>query len=220
MSKNNNIANLDKSFLDSILGKAVKDSVSKTFSHLLTEREKQKQNKISSKIDDLNLRAEKEDSEELQDEQEETEVEVSAEEKTDTSSPKVKAQKLPAQLEPEDVAKMLNIIRAGKSLKDPDVKKRFDVWWDMLSPPEKVALKGFLDGIAQIIAGDVEAEEASKPSKGPYNVAMNSEPQEKPRKFLKKTVKDDEAGAGAGEDSPIIVGEVNSISEIKKRMVI
>ena len=131
MSKNNNIANLDKSFLDSILGKAVKDSVSKTFSHLLTEREKQKQNKISSKIDDLNLRAEKEDSEELQDEQEETEVEVSAEEKTDTSSPKVKAQKLPAQLEPEDVAKMLNIIRAGKSLKDPDVKKRFDVWWDM-----------------------------------------------------------------------------------------
>ena len=211
------IAHLQPDFINKLLNLSVNQSVEEAFSHLLTEEdEKKKQNKASGKIDKLDLRAERDD-EVVQDEQEEVEVE---EKTTDTSSPKVKAQKLPSAMEPEDIAKMLNIIRAGKSLKDPDVKERFDVWWDALSPPEKIALKGFLDGIAQIIAGDTEAKDASHPAQEPYNVQMTSAPKEKPRRIQnKKTGKSTSSDEPAGIDSPIIVGEVNSTREIKKKMI-
>lgn len=210
-----NIANFQLSFLDKLVGNATRSSVSEVFSHLITENEKSNQEKVSGKIDKLGLRAER-DEESVQDEQEEVEVEKE-EIKTDTSSPKVKAQKLPSAMEADDVTKMLNIIRAGKSLKDPDVQKRFDVWFGALTPPEKIALKGFLDGIAQIISGDIEAEDASRPSAAPYNVEMGANPKEKPRKLQKKSVKIDQDAAGI--DSPIIVGEVNSANELKKRMI-
>jgi len=219
MSKNKNIANLDSRFINTLVQKLVSVSVQDTFSHLLLESEKTKQGKTSDKIEKLDLRAEKDDSEELQDEQEEAEVEV--EEKVeDTASPKVKAQKLPSAMEPEDIAKMLNIIRAGKSLKDPEVKERFDIWWDALAPPEKIALKGFLDGIAQIITGDTSAEDASSPSAAPYNVQMTAAAKEKPRKIQnKKAASRGSSADAAGVDAPIVVGEVNSTSEIKKRMI-
>tara|TARA_R100000655_G_C2971480_1_gene190416 strand:- start:41 stop:694 length:654 start_codon:yes stop_codon:yes gene_type:complete len=213
-----NIANLDPDKVDSLLKSLVDDSVRKVFSHLLTESEKEKQDKISSKIDKQDLRAETEE-QQVQDEQEEVEAEeTTAQTKTDTSSPKVTAQKLPDSMDAEDVTKMLNIIRAGKSLKDPDVQERFTVWFDLLSPPEKIALKGFLDGIAQIIAGDVEAEEASKPSSKPYNVDMGSEPKTSRRRPDKKT-SGDIPKQDTSNDSPIIVGEVSDISEIKKRFI-
>ncbi len=209
-----NVANFQLSFLDKLVSSATSSSVSEVFSHLITENEKSKQKKVSGKIDKLDLRAER-DEEGVQDEQEEVEVEKE-EVKTDTSSPTVKAQKLPSAMEAEDVTKMLNIIRAGKSLKDPDVQKRFDVWFGALSPSEKVALKGFLDGIAQIISGDIEAEDASRPSAAPYNVEMGSTPKEKPRRATKKAAGNQEP---SGTDSPIIVGEVNSTRELKKRMI-
>ena len=220
MAKNKNIANIDPAFLDNLLKSAVRKSVSNTFSHLLleNEKEKKKQGKVSDKLDKLNLRAEEDDGEDQQ-EQEEAEVEVSVEEK-DPDAGKIKAQKLPEAMEADDIAKMLNIIRSGKSLKDPEVQERFDIWFAALAPPEKVALKGFLDGIAQIIAGDVEAEEASKPSAAPYNVEMGATPKKKPRRALKKD--DKKSGEGddaAGVDTPIVVGEVNSTTKIKRRMI-
>ena len=216
MSRNKqNIATIDPSFLDDILNASVSDSVKTTFKHLLSENEeKKKQNKVSGKIDKLDLRAERDD-EKAQDEQEATGEEEKA---VDTSSPKVKAQKLPSAMEAEDIAKMLNIIRAGKSLKDPEVKERFDIWFSALSPPEKIALKALLDGIAQIISGDIEAEEASKPSAAPYNVEMGAAPKEKPRKTFKKSG-DKLPSEPAGTDAPIIVGEVSNTTGIKKRMV-
>ena len=221
-----NIADLQGSLLENFLRQAVGDSVVTTFSHLLPEKdrakilsedkEKKNQDKTSGKIDKLGLRAERDD-EKVQDEQEDGAAEEDSGKEADTSSPKVKAQKLPSAMEPEDIAKMLNIIRAGKSLKDPDVKKRFDVWWDALTPPEKIALKGFLDGIAQIIAGDIEAEDASKPSADPYNVQMGAAPKEKPRRPTKNNKQG--VDVAAGTDAPIVVGEVNSAHEIKKRMI-
>ena len=207
MAKNNNIANLDSAFLDSLLKRVVERSINDTFAHLLleNEEEKKKQGKVSDKLDKLNLRAEDDDGEEQQ-EQEEAEVEVSVEEK-DPDAGKIKAQKLPDAMEADDIAKMLNIIRSGKSLKDPEVQERFDIWFAALAPPEKVALKGFLDGIAQIIAGDVEAEEASRPSAAPYNVEMGATPKEQPRRVLKKGDKKPAEGENAaGTDTPICSG--------------
>jgi hypothetical protein len=210
MAKNKNIANLDSSFLEILVQNMTNQSVSEVFSHLLTESEKEKQEKTSKKIDKLDLRAETEDNKEQQEEEEDAE-DTAAPEK-DEPRAEVKAQKLPEAMDSEDVQKMLNIIRAGKSLKDPEIQERFDIWFGSLSPSEKIALKGFLDGIAEIIAGDIEAEEASKPSAPPYNVEMGSQPAEKPRKISAKK----DSGGPSGEDSPIIVGEISDVSGIKK----
>lgn len=217
MAKNKNIANLTPEHLESLLSSYVGKSVKEVLkaANLLVENEKSKQKKTSDKIEDLELRAEQ-DEEEVQDEQEDT----STEEKESEGSPKIKAQKLPDAMEADDVARMLNIIRAGKSLKDPDVQSRFDIWFGSLTPPEKIALKGFLDGIAQIIAGDVEAEQASKPSAAPYNVEMGAAPKESPRKVdkkLKQSTKKDSPSAGT--DTPIVVGETANIPSLKKRMI-
>ena len=214
--KEASIANFSPSFLDKLIRSATSESVDDLFHGLLMENEKSKQSKTSDKIDKLGLRAETENDETLQDEQEDATGEDS-EKQTDTSSPTVKAQKLPSAMEPEDIAKMLNIIRAGKSLKDGEVKERFDFWWEGLSGPEKIALKAFLDGIAQIITGDTELENISKPSIAPYNVEMGASPKQKPRK---QTTKDSPAREDRPEnDAPIIVGEVNSTTELKNRMV-
>lgn len=210
--------NLDFKFLEDLIKKSSVESIKDTFSELLVEDEKKNQKKISKKIDDLNLRSETEE-ETVQDEQQDNspEDQDSPKEKTDTSSPKVKLQKLPSAMEPEDIARVLNIIRAGKSLKDGEVRERFDIWWDLLSGSEKIALKAFLDGIAQIITGDVTADQASKPSMKPYNVEMSSAPKQSVRKSEKsdssEEVDDDP------DQSPIVVGEVNSALQIKSRMV-
>jgi hypothetical protein len=218
MAKNKNIANLNSDFLDTLMKATVGSSVKDVFSHLLLENEKQKQKKTSDKIEKLDLRAEKDDVEEQQEEQEDADGE-SAPEKEDSGSEKIKAQKLPDSMEVADVTKILNIIRAGKSLKDPDVQSRFDVWFGSLTPPEKVALKGFLDGIAQIITGDVEPEDASKPSAAPYNVEMGATPKEKPRRVLKKSDSPEVDNSAAGVDAPIVVGEVSDVRSIKKLMI-
>ena len=216
--KESNIANFQPSFLDNLIRAATNDSVNILLEKIMTESEKSKQSKTSDKIDKLGLRAEKND-ESVQDEQEDAAEETPKQTPEDQASPTVKAQKLPSAMEPEDISKMLNIIRAGKSLKDGEVKERFDFWWEGLSGPEKIALKAFLDGIAQIITGDTEVEKISKPSIAPYNVEMGAAPKEKPRKRLKKSDPSDSPDSGGGVDAPIIVGEVNSAKELKKRMV-
>ena len=213
MAKNKDIANLDSTFLETLMKSVTAGTVADVFSHLLTEGEKAKQAKTAAKIDKLDLRAETEDNKEQQEEEEE--AEANPEKSNDEPRAEVKAQKLPEAMEAEDVQKMLNIIRAGKSLKDPKIQERFDIWFGSLSSSEKIALKGFLDGIAEIIAGDVEAEEASKPSAPPYNVEMGSQPKEKPRKISAKK----DSGGASGEDSPIIVGEISDVSAIKRKLL-
>lgn len=211
--KEKSIANIDEDFLKKLLEKHVHNSVRKTISHLILEENEEKKNQkdLSKKIDKQGLRAEQEETSKQEEKEENLD---SDEDSKEDDTTKIKAQKLPETMESEDISRMLNIIRAGKSLKDPKVKERFDAWFGSLSPAEKVALKGFLDGMAQIITGDSEPEKASKPSSPPYNVKMTSASSPKPRK---SSPDDKDAQKPSGIDAPIVVGEVNDISEIKKR---
>ncbi len=116
---------------------------------------------------------------------------------------------LPDVLKPQSIAKSLNVLRSGKSLKDKEVFARFQQYWDGLSAAEKVALKGFMDGLVQVIVGDVSGSEAQDPSEAPYNVEMSADPkQETPEEpaITRRAVptRDDRP---AGEDVPIVVGE-------------
>jgi len=203
--------NLDE--IQGLLDSAVNKSVKEVFSSLLKENELDKQQKTSKEIDSLKLRAGDSSSPREADEQEEELPADAGEEKLAPSEEKA-IEKLPEPLEPSDAAQVLNIIRSGKSLKDEEVRERFDSWWSALQNSEKIALKAFLDGIAEIIAGDVEASEAPTPSKEPYDVRMNVE-----KKIEKTVVKTDITEPSGTEESPIVVGEVSNTMLERRKMV-
>lgn len=84
----------------------------------------------------------------------------------------------------EDVVDKLNTIRSGKSFKDSAISGRLKEYVDSLSKAEKVALLAFLKGIAQIVTGEFEADQAVDPGDDPADVSM-----QKGKKKQTKTVK-------------------------------
>ena len=197
--------------LDEITKSSVKQAIKELYTQLLEEKEQTTQHKTSSEIDDLNLRAKKK-AKSTDEEEKETEKvvvkptnQVSSEEKPEIVVP----EKLPDVLEPESIIKSINVIRSGNSLKDSGVQDRFKIYFDKLNPAEKIALKGFLDGLAQVIAGDVPGQDAVAPSSAPYNVTMKDKPLQK--KSSAKSSPDSNSSNPLSRsrepDAPIIVGE-------------
>lgn len=88
------------------------------------------------------------------------------------------------EIKAEDVVEKLNSIRSGKSFRDSAVKDSMNQYIESLTQPEKTALLAFLKGIAQIVTGEVPAQQAVDPGKDPSDVTMQKEPAQK-----KKTVK-------------------------------
>ena len=128
---------------------------------------------------------------------------------------------LPDSIKPDDIQKKLNLLRAGKSLKDEDTKKRFDTYFASLSAPQKVALKGFLDGLAQVILGEIPGNDAKVPSDSPYNVKMDADPEQESEKKKKPSapapVSKSDAGPprpSKGTNTPIVVGESSNKSDL------
>lgn len=76
---------------------------------------------------------------------------------------------------PKDIIEKLNSIRSGKSFKDSQVKKNMDDYISSLSKSEKVALLAFLKGIAQIVTGEVSADQVTQPDAPPANVEMQKD---------------------------------------------
>lgn len=207
---------IDLNNLEKLINESVAQSIKETFGQNLSH-EKLVQDLTSSEIEDLQLKASRKkskDSDEDMEEQEDVNVDINIKDKKkEPNKAKVKVvDELPQKLDVADIAKTLNIIRSGKSLKDPEVYERFTQYYGSLSAPEKIALKGFMDGLAQVIAGNVEGTDAAEPSKPPYNVKMDAEPIQKgsPKagtEKLNKTISKVSRNVPSGTDSPIIVGE-------------
>ncbi len=75
-------------------------------------------------------------------------------------------------VETKDIVEKLNSIRSGKSFKDESVKGPMDQYITSLSTAEKTALLAFLKGIAQIVTGEISAQQAEDPTKHPADVQM------------------------------------------------
>ena len=73
----------------------------------------------------------------------------------------------------KDIIEKLNSIRSGKSFKDSAVSKAIDDYINSLSKPEKVALMAFAKGIAQIVTGEIPAQNAEDPHQHPSDVKMD-----------------------------------------------
>lgn len=78
-------------------------------------------------------------------------------------------------VEPRDIVDQLNSIRSGKSFKDDTVKAGMEKYVAGLSTAEKTALLAFLKGIAQIMTGEIQANDASQPDSNPANVDMSKD---------------------------------------------
>ena len=106
----------------------------------------------------------------------------------------------------EDIVKLFNTMRSGKSLKDTVVRKNFQLYFDSLSGSERVALLSYSQAIADIIAGENTKEDiANQPQPDDYGVEVTVDDDE-PKKPSKKekTAKKKKDG---GSDAPIVVGE-------------
>jgi hypothetical protein len=213
---------LDFKDLDSIIDRAVSTSLREVYAGItLSENEREAQQSVSDQIKDKNLKAPTDESDEVDEQEEEeegtvkkvTKVTPKEEEKVEIEVPA----ELPETLDVKDLAKTINIIRSGGSLKDEDVFGRFSSYFGSLTPAEKIALKGFLDGLAQVIAGEMPGAEARNPSRPPYNVDMSAKPEQRAGQSDNTTTIADTAAdkqTPSGTMTPIVVGEVADRKEI------
>lgn len=107
-----------------------------------------------------------------------------------------------SEVEPKDIVDKLNSIRSGKSFKDDHVKAAMEEYLGSLSKTERVALFAFAKGIAQIVTGEIPAQQAEDPSKDPSDVKMQKG--DGPQKVVHKTpnvIKGGKSGGGGGKQS-------------------
>tara|TARA_A100001037_G_scaffold249695_1_gene232468 strand:- start:51 stop:746 length:696 start_codon:yes stop_codon:yes gene_type:complete len=215
------LLNLDN--LEELVESLVRESIKETYGPVLVgdDEEVRKQNSVSSEIEDLHLRApnkpEKniDDNKDIDEEEEVTLTTSQSSEEKEENKPKVEFTKeLPDVIEVEQIIDTLNLIRSGPSLKDEGLLERFSEYFGALSGSEKIALLGFLDGISQVIVGGVAGTDAQTPDSAPFNVEMESNPQQKRQDTVKSVekvsvkTKNVSNQTAAGTETPIIVGEV------------
>lgn len=66
----------------------------------------------------------------------------------------------PGNVSIDDVVKELNSIRSGKSLKNPELMGKMNEYFENLDENERVTLFAFMKGIAQILSGETESDQA------------------------------------------------------------
>jgi hypothetical protein len=89
----------------------------------------------------------------------------------------------------KDIVDKLNTIRSGKSFKDETIAAHLDEYVKSLSKAEKVALLAFLKGLAQIVTGEIPADDATNPADpGPDVEMKKGGKEEKKTKSIKPNV--------------------------------
>lgn len=136
----------------------------------------------------------------------------------DQKPAKLKVDNLP-DISPEQVAEKINVLRAGKSLKDKQTMQNLAQYFQRLNGPERIALYAFLQGLAKVLGGK-DGEQVKTPASKPYDVDMDREKKEsKPS----KEPNTEKSGAptkrsNSGSNTPIIVGERADTSAIKAKL--
>lgn len=125
------------------------------------------------------------------------------------------------------VVTMMNMMRSGKSAKDPDTKQKLGDYFKGLNPGERQALFVLLSGLTQILAGGVAGHEAPDPS----DVGIKIDPKRAETPSApsgdditgtapaRKTAPQKAAPAKSTGPAPIVVGEAADRSDIKKLLI-
>ena len=195
--------------------------------------EKEKQKAISDEISGSDLKAKSgKDSEEkrLTDEAEDEEDEKKEDEEESDIEPKPKPEaggdddededgfevestdeNIPSDVKFDDVKKQINNLRAGGSLKDEEIAKQLEDYYDKLGQADTKALFVYLSSVASILTGGTSGVDALRPEDA--DVELNIKAKEKEKES------DPIPGVEDGEQAPIIVGEVADNSRAKFRLL-
>lgn len=177
----------------------------------MVDDERKKQQQLSKKIDKLGLRAadesaesvdEAEDDEAEEDEEklkgdakEDAEAKGSDDDEPGTATSKKLKDPTPKQLKKPSfkaIASNINLLRGGKSIKDPDVRKNLQDYIDKLSTSEKRDVLIYLNSLAQVMSGVTSGAAAELPDTAE-------------KKIEKQPKKKDKVTRSAGEDASVIV---------------
>lgn len=174
-----------------ILGIDIDDIIKRALNESLPKDEKSMQDKKKKEMQDF--KAPKKNSDEID------------EEAGEEVTKKVKA---------ADIVDLLNTMRSGKTLKDEQVRKNFQAYFDALSGSERVALFSFCQAMADIIAGENTLEDIKdEPQPDDYGVEISKEDQPEKKKVDKPKKSSDK---GNDASAPIVVGEsANKSKELK-----
>lgn len=186
--------------LSAAIDAIINESMSKAKLYQNAIEEKEKRNRMSS------LSEEDKDLFGSDDESDKSDEKSSEEKTSNSKDEKEKLKK--GDVSSSDVIEKLNSIRAGRSLKDADIKDRLTEYIESLDKAEKIALLAFLKGISQVVTGEVEGEKATEPSDKPANVEMKKKEGQKKSikptviKSLKKDEKEEEKPASKEDTTP------------------
>ena len=162
---------MSKSILGINIDEIIKHVISETFPN---ENEKSVQD---SKTEELKqLKSGKKQKEDIDEDEEKTSVKAS------------------------EVVELFNLMRSGKSLKDKEVRKNFQAYFDTLSGSERVALYSFSKAVSDIISGSTNEKEAAEQEQPEdFGVEVTKSKKKEKKEKTKKVSKDD--------STPIVVGE-------------
>jgi len=187
------------------------------------EDEKQRQKDVAKEIssDDLDAPDKDTGKETLTDEGEDDEEKIkpkpkpeSSEEESDDGDFEVEAAKsAPTVVTFDSIKKQINNLRAGKSLKDEDVSGQLKDYFDKLGRAEETSLYVFLSSLAAILTGGTPGEEAPRPESMGVNIDIKKKQSAAPGKS------DIPGVTPAGEQAPIIVGEVADTNNFKMMLL-
>lgn len=208
----------------------------------LREDEREEQKRLKSELDALKPAKEpkKDGDKELEEAEDEEAEETPGEDK---DKPKVVSQKLATgKAEPEapkavipdpsdvkdvtfdQVITLMNMMRSGRSSKDPATKESLQDYFKGLNPGERQALFVLLSGLTQIIAGGVEGDEAPDPAE--VGIKIRPRRSEKETTTSKGVTRDPaiakpskaDVVSASAEPVPIVVGEASNRS-VERRVL-
>lgn len=231
---------LDPGALDALVKSIASKVIKETLAPMQGEAEEDRQDAMAAELSALkksprSLKSEEEDLDEAEDEEkseEKTSNLVSKKIATGKEEPKQPKAVIPDPTEIKDVTfaqvvNMMNMMRSGKSAKDPETKKKLGAYFKGLNPGERQALFVLMSGLTQILAAGVDGSEAPDPSQ--VGIEIKPKPASKDtvsREKQKSAPKTPGAPASVGktfdsepdEDLPIIVGEAADKSRILQRI--
>ena len=228
--------------LSSLIDRVARAAIRETLSPIL-EDEREKQKELAKDLKGLKAPKKKEaketdeDLEEAESEEKDADKESAPEaEDVAAEKPKVVSKKLATgKSEPEapeavipnpsdikdvtfeQVITLMNMMRSGKSAKDPRTKDSLGDYFKGLNSGERQALFVLLSGLAQILAGGVEGENAPDPAAVGIRIKAKAAERDQtaprqgaPVKSAPVTTKPGVSKIGSGEPVPIVVGEASN----------
>lgn len=223
--------------LSSLINRVAKAAIRETLSPIL-EDEREKQEELAADLKGLKSKKPKKTDKDLEEAEEEGDEETTkksnSSEEAPSEKPKVVSRKLatgkPEPKAPEavipdpsdikdvtfdQVITLMNMMRSGKSTKDPRTKNSLGDYFKGLNSGERQALFVLLSGITQILAGGVEGDAAPDPAEVGIRIKAKAAERDQtapgpgtPTKPAPNRI--GPSKTGSSEPVPIIVGEVSS----------